>query len=61
MSTGKEYKIDIQDLYAGILALHLIVVEKGICTEEELQKAIVLANTAIEEAIGNTPKNDEAF
>lgn len=61
MEQNKEYKIDIQDLYASILALQMLVVDKGICTEHELQKAILLANTAIDEAIGNTPKNDEAL
>ena len=61
MSKSKQYKIDIQDLYSAILALQMIVVDKGICTEDELQKTIVLANIAIEEAIGNTPKNEEDF
>lgn len=61
MEQNKEYKIDIQDLYASILALQMLVVDKCICTEDELQKAILLANTAIDEAIGNTQKNDEAL
>lgn len=61
MEQSKEYKIDIQDLYSSILALQMIMVDKGICTEDELQETILLANTAIDEAIGNAPKNDEAL